>query len=133
MSEPTPDRALVIRPEWLERILAGEKTWEIRGAATHIRGRIGLIGSGSGEVSGEAELVDCLGPLTYRGLVGSRVHHRVEDVGRITYAKPHAWVLRNAKRLRTPIPYTHPQGAVIWVRLPLGRVGRGTTGGTDGQ
>lgn len=27
------------------------------------------------------------------------------------------WVLDNAKRYDTPIPYVHPKGAVIWVNL----------------
>jgi len=40
--------ALVIRPQWIEKILAGKKTWEIRGSRTAIRGIIGLIPSGSG-------------------------------------------------------------------------------------
>ena len=45
-------------------ILNGQKTWEIRGARTSVRGRIGLIASRSGTVIGVCELVDCIGPLT---------------------------------------------------------------------
>ncbi len=29
----------------------------------------------------------------------------------------YAWVMRAAKRLKQPVPYEHPQGAVIWVSL----------------
>ncbi|GAF99913.1 unnamed protein product, partial [marine sediment metagenome] len=29
----------------------------------------------------------------------------------------YAWVLEKAKRYDEPIPYTHPLGAVIWVKL----------------
>ena len=28
------------------------------------------------------------------------------------------WVLHKARRVRTPVPYPHPAGAVIWVTLP---------------
>ena len=56
--------ALLIRKEWLDRILAGKKIWEIRGSRTQKRGLIALVQSQSGTVVGSAELVDCLGPLT---------------------------------------------------------------------
>jgi hypothetical protein len=32
----------------------------------------------------------------------------------------YAWVLSAAKRLKTPVAYKHPQGAVIWVTLDDG-------------
>lgn len=35
-----------------------------------------------------------------------------------------AWVLENAIRYDTPIPYEHPQGAVIWVSLRNTKVER---------
>ena len=57
-------RALVIKKPWLDKILAGTKTWEIRGSRTNIRGTIGLIESRSGTVVGLCEVIDCVGPLT---------------------------------------------------------------------
>ena len=33
------------------------------------------------------------------------------------YKKTHAWVLNRAVRLKKPVPYDHPSGAVIWVLL----------------
>jgi hypothetical protein len=45
-------------------ILDGEKTWEIRGSRTSVRGQVALIASGSGTVVGVCDLVDCIGPLT---------------------------------------------------------------------
>jgi ASCH domain len=41
-------RALLIRHPWVDMILDGKKTWEIRGAKTSVREIIGLIPSGSG-------------------------------------------------------------------------------------
>ena len=35
----------------------------------------------------------------------------------VKYEKPHVWVLKNPYRYKEPIPYIHPQGAVIWVNL----------------
>ena len=57
-------RALVIVILRVDKILDGEKTWEIRGSRTKVRGQIGLIASGSGTVIGVGDLMDCVGPLT---------------------------------------------------------------------
>ena len=56
----------MIRPHWIDLILKGTKTWEIRGSRTTARGTIGLIPSGSGTIVGVCEVVDCLGPLSAR-------------------------------------------------------------------
>jgi hypothetical protein len=37
--------------------------------------------------------------------------------GGMFYKQPHAWELRDAVLFSQPIPYIHPQGAVIWVNL----------------
>jgi hypothetical protein len=119
----TITHALIIREEPLSKILAGTKTWEIRGSATKRRGRIGLIESKSGLVVGVCDLVDVVGPL---GLAELRRASRRSGFmpDRLPYASTHAWVIRNARRLRSPIPYAHPAGAVIWVRLAAGVVRR---------
>jgi hypothetical protein len=107
---------LLILKEPLAEILVGTKTWEIRGKATARRGRIALIESKSGHVVGTCEVVDVLGPLTLAelrrnaALTGFRPN-------RLPYATTYAWVLRDARRLAEPVPYEHPSGAVIWVRL----------------
>ena len=41
-------KGLMIKSPWIDKILAGEKTWEIRGYTTETRGTIALIKSGSG-------------------------------------------------------------------------------------
>src|ERR1041385_6695100 len=105
-----PERALVIRPEPLSKVLAGTKTWEIRTDSTNIRGLIGLIASGSGEVSGTCRVVDVKGPLTFQEF---RRNARKwgggpSDVERGDHLRFYAWVLKGARRLRRPIPYKHP-------------------------
>jgi len=108
---------LLIRKPHLDRILAGEKRWEIRGSATSRRGLIALIQSGSGTVVGTCELVDCVGPLTLEQLNANSALAGLGQVHRLFYRRTFAWVLRHARRLAEPVPYVHPTGAVIWVRL----------------
>lgn len=121
------ERALIIKKHWLDLILSGKKTWEIRGNNTKIRGRIGLVESGSGLVVGECDLTSSfylrstrLNPIFHKeGFKGLTILHgiNVEDWdATVKYKNPHAWVLENAKRHKSPCPYVHPKGAVIWVR-----------------
>ena len=55
------DKALIVKEKWLNLILDGDesgpKLWEIRGSGTWIRGRVGLIQSGSGLIMGSTEIV----------------------------------------------------------------------------
>ena len=115
--------ALIILEEPLAKILAGTKTWEIRGSATKRRGRIALIQSKSGLVVGTCDLVDVVGPLSLKKLRSAswRTGFRPD---KLPYSSTHAWVVRAARRLRKPIPYRHPSGAVIWVKLRRGVVRR---------
>lgn len=57
-------KGLLIKKPWIDLILRGKKTWEIRGSRTFTRGRIALIESQSGTVVGTCDIVDVVGPLT---------------------------------------------------------------------
>jgi hypothetical protein len=107
---------LLIKKEPLAKILAGTKTWEIRGKTTARRGWIALIESKSGHVVGICEVVDVRGPLSLAELRRNARRTGFVPTSR-PYPKTYAWVLRNARRLAKPVPYKHPSGAVIWVRL----------------
>jgi hypothetical protein len=111
-------RGLLIRSPWIERILEGSKSWEIRGFNTGVRGTIALIRSGSGKIVGTCDLVDVLGPLTLEDM-RDNVSKSGEDCAltSLPYVKTYAWVLKNARPLEEPIPYAHPHGAIIWVKL----------------
>lgn len=115
-------RALVIREPWITLILDGRKTWEIRGSNCKIRGRIGLIRSGSGLVVGTAEIVDSKGPLSDEEMRANTSKHRIPpealDGIRNRYKNIYAWVLANAKPLPKPLRYIHRKGAIIWVKIP---------------
>ena len=113
-------RGLILRPVWLDRILAGTKTWKIRGTNTAIRGSIGLIASGSGTIIGLVDLIgiELLTPAAY--IAGSTYHAipcRADQP--LPYPQTWAWHVARPWRFPTPIPYHHPQGAVRWVRLHL--------------
>lgn len=114
-----PMKGLIIRRPWINLLLDGTKSWEIRGARTTIRGTIALIQSGSGLIMGTAELINCLAltPDDYRK---AEALHRIPqtDDCRLPYPRIYAWVLDRPQRLAAPVPYRHPQGAVIWVDLP---------------
>jgi hypothetical protein len=110
------ERALIVRKPWLDRIFNDGKIWEMRSTKTNIRGRIGLIESGSGLILGEVDLVDCGKSLSEEQAKATIDKHQVEDISLLKYWR-FPWVLENAKRYESPIPYTHPSGAVIWVRI----------------
>lgn len=107
---------LIIKEKWLELILAGKKTWEIRGSRTKKRGTIYLIKSGSGQIVGQVDLIGCMELANEQYERNSSRHCIGTGFSRLPYKKPYAWILDNAIRYKKPIPYTHPQGAVIWVK-----------------
>jgi hypothetical protein len=109
-------KSLIIKKQYLDKIFLGIKVWELRGSNTKIRGRIRLIESGSGLIIGEADLIDCVGPLSTQDLSDNfnKTQYDVNN-GMIKYKKTYAWVLANVHKYNKPIPYKHPQGAIIWV------------------
>jgi|GEM_PF-389281 len=115
------DRALIIDEPWISKILSGEKTWEMRSRATTVRGRIGLIRKGSGLIVGEVDIVEVLDFNQERDVLERYTEEHCIDYSdkdrEFLQKYDVAWVLENAKKYSVPIPYNHPQGAVIWVRL----------------
>lgn len=118
----TMERALIVDEPWISKILSGEKTWEMRSRATTIRGRIGLIRKGSGLIVGAVDIVEVLDFNQQRDILDRYTKEHCIDYS----DKDHeflqkydiAWVLANAEKYTKPIPYKHPQGAVIWVKIP---------------
>jgi hypothetical protein len=111
-------KGLIIKDPWIDYILLGQKTWEIRGSVTNIRGTIVLIKSGSGCMFGTADLVDCF-EISLEKYQNSYQKHMVsrESINSLPYCRTYAWILTNPVLFTKPISYRHPKGAVIWVNL----------------
>jgi len=113
-------RGLIVKPYWLDKIRGSSKAWEIRGSPTQKRGRICLIGSGTGLVSGSVHLVDVVGPLSAKAFSKGRRRHRntlwTPENG-LPHTNTWAWVLEAPQRSAEPVPYKYPAAAVIWVDL----------------
>ena len=108
---------LIVKNPWLDLILSKEKTWEIRDAQTKQRGKVHLALSGAGgRIVGQCHITDsvAIDKITMRTTFSK---HRIKDLARITYRRPHAWVLSKARRYMKPFVYSHPQGAIKWVKL----------------
>lgn len=111
---------LIIREPWIGCILDGTKTWEMRTAPAPRRGRVALIRKGTGLIVGTAEIVDSLPPLDVAALAATRDRHRIPaelDAEVLAAGWVHPWVLRDVRRLHSPVPAGQKPGQVIWVPL----------------
>ena len=125
---PMIERTLTIRAEPLELILSGRKVWEIRSRPTSIRGRIGLSEKGAAMIKGTCSIAECRGPLTLEEVLRNASKMGVtqcvlrEDLAswrsEARKKRVYAWVLSGVKRLRTPVPFRNPPGAVTFSRVP---------------
>lgn len=109
-------KALIIKQPWIDYILEGKKTWEIRGCKTNIRGQIELIQSGSGLVVGSCNIIDCK-ELTQNDYSYNTDKHKISETATLPYKRTYAWIIAKAVRYKEPRKYKHPQGAIIWVNL----------------
>ncbi len=109
------ERALIIKKEHLDKIFDDGKVWEMRTTKTSITGRIGLIESGTGLIIGEATLTGCVDYEIPKTKFFAQ-YHKIEDLDLLNKWK-YAWILKDSMRYHKPIPYEHPNGAVIWVKL----------------
>ncbi len=113
-------QGLIIDTPHIDHILSGRKSWEMRSTRTKTRGPVALIKKGSGAIFGIAYLVDSLGPLDTEQMLANQEKHLITPA-RVMSGEVskwcHAWVFERPEMLPTPIPYRHPNGAVIWVNL----------------
>jgi hypothetical protein len=108
--------AIPIKTPWIDQILKGTKTWEIRTKNTKKIGPVALIRSGSGKVVATATLSDVVKLTTSLARENaSRMGISVAEV--ISCVGCYAWVLEDVIVLKEPVPYKHPSGAVTWVTL----------------
>jgi len=113
-------KGLIIADPWIGYILDGRKTWEMRSNETSVRGPFALIRKGTGAIWGIATLVDVGRSLTPSEMLASFDRHQIPaDLicsGQVAkWNTP--WILADIRSLATPVPYSHPNGAVTWVNL----------------
>ena len=110
-------KALVVKKKWLDLILAGQKTWEIRGSSTSRRGWVHFAESqAGGKLRGRARLVNCF-PLANDSFQLYYKMHRVPSLTMVPYKTVYAWVFEDAEEFEKPFEYEHQLGAVIWVNV----------------
>ena len=116
---------LAIREPWIGLLLSGRKTWEMRARPESYRGWIGLIRSKSDRVKTSSLKTGCVSGIARLDDVGDRLSpdemvetfdkHRVpEEMIRgedFKWFTP--WKLTDIRKLREPVPYDHPNGAVL--------------------
>ena len=107
------DRILILREEWLRRILSEEKILEIRG----IRYSSGDYWLGcKSKIYGKAFLGKAFRVKSASEWVSLQRQHQVLSAN-LPYKKTWAFPLQRVKRLRVPIAFAHPQGAVGIVKF----------------
>lgn len=117
LKSPQPTlSAIPIKAPYIDQILNGEKTWEIRSKNTKKIGPVALIRSGSGTVVGTATLSEVI-------LITREIGRKNADkMGMDVYDAEacsgyYAWVLKDVIKFKNPVPYKHPSGAITWVTL----------------
>jgi hypothetical protein len=116
----TVGRGLVIQQPWVGMIADGKKSWEMRTRRTRLRGWIGLIEQGTGQIIGVAYLQASPPALRRREHhLHYRKHRVTPDSSKKSYSGKYLfpWVLQKAIRLPKPMKYRHPNGAVTWVKF----------------
>ena len=112
---------LIIKPEWGEKILNGEKRMEIRRnrCLKHVGKRIGLCFSGTSAVYGFVDFVANMGPLSGQEWDALRPWHCVPGDA-LPYGKNTCgWVMARPERLANPMRIER-SATVIWQPVHAG-------------
>ena len=91
-------KCLFVKAPFAGWIVDGVKTVEFRTRETYIRGRIGIIESGTGTVIGDVVLIGS----PYQPALGM-----------------YDWLLARPRRYAEPVPFEHKQGAIVWIDLEI--------------
>lgn len=109
----------ILHKKWLDLIIDGKKTLEIRGSNTNKQGeKIYLLESGSGRIKAEC-IIEATYPISCSDWSEERENHCVNisyTELKKRYKNPYAWVLAEIKPIEDIWYYKHPKGAVTWVK-----------------
>ena len=112
-------RGLIVKAPWVKALAEGRKRWELRNRPSDVRGPVAILEGGTCQVVGVMEIVDCIGPLDAKALrlAARRGLILPEEIHDADQVPQYAWVVGSAHALEDPLPYRHPRGAVVWVKL----------------
>lgn len=110
---------LIIKKEWLDLILKGKKTLEIRGHDTKkLDEPIYLLESGSHRIRAICK-IDATFPISCSDW-HEEMHNHCVNISykelKTIYSNPYAWILKEVEPIEDIWHYAHPKGAVIWVK-----------------
>jgi predicted transcriptional regulator len=115
-----PKSGIIVQGEWLELLLNGQKTWELRTMKTNKRERVALAQSGTSLLLGDVTITGCIELDDV--LVRANIHkhgvplHRLAEYVRDD-KKIFAWQIALPRRYKTPVPYKKDQGQMTWIDL----------------
>jgi hypothetical protein len=105
---------LVIKPHWLEMILQGIKTWEIRGSPIkkHVGKYIYLAGSGTSAIYARVKFEACHGPLAKDVWIANVERHCVPGATLPYGVSTYAYQFGELEVATNPIQFERQKGAV---------------------
>ena len=108
---------LIVKEPYIDWILTGEKTIELRGSDTHKRGTIYLVKSGTGMVYGTIDIINSFEIETVNQYEQLRHRHCVGAERRqIRYKRLWAWELANEVQFDKPKRYIKKKGQQVWIK-----------------
>ena len=107
--------ALIVKEPWATMLVMGEKTLELRTTRTKKIGQeIYIAKAGTKTLIGKVTIESCQ-------LLTDQEYHLLADKHKALGVYPHrqvyGWFLTDAIPFEKPLPYTHPRGAQIWVKV----------------
>ncbi len=112
-------KGLIVKSPYIDDILSGIKKWEVRGSNTSFRGTVVLLKSGTKTAIGMVDIVDVkeLSLDDYNKWDYRKITNKLPTT-KLPYKRTYAYILENPRMFSEPKPYIHPNGAIIWVKLP---------------
>ena len=116
MEFPLNSPILVVKPEWLDRLLDGRKTLEIRssGCSKPIGTRVYLSESKTGTICGSVVFRGTTGRLDEDAWNHLRPHHNVQTNDLPYGSSTHGWWFESPVRYDPPVPYAVRPGSIVW-------------------
>ena len=110
-----PVSVLLFKRKWKNKILNGEKVWEIRGTPSKFPKRV-LIAV-KDKIYGEFELYDCV-KTSISELREHRDKHCIKNIRKnVTYDQPYIWKIRNVISYEKKVRFKRKKGQQCWCSI----------------